>query len=131
MMQMEPPKMKIADLISYHEMAIAAANKNIQASNDFRTHARNKTGIQVLEETLKVLRAAKDIDVLIKDPETGLVPCGGKGKAILLTDRTRDAVKYAVACEECFIGLPFAFDDPEAAKRAWNRARGYREDEEE
>ena len=126
MMQMEPPKMKIADLISYHEMAIAAANKNIQASNDFRTHARNKTGIQVLEETLKVLRAVKDIDVLIKDPETGLVPCGCKGKAIILCD-----LEYAVACEECFIGLPFAFDDPEAAKRAWNRARGYREDGEE
>ena len=42
MMQMEPPKMQIAELISYHEMAIAAANKNIQASNETKIRQNAK-----------------------------------------------------------------------------------------
>lgn len=118
-------------LIEAYEIALIDLKKGLDRNQDFRSQARMRSKIQFIEATLEGLQSAQDIDVLIKDPDTGLVPCGCKGKAILLTDRTCDAVKYAVACEECFIGLPFAFDDPEAAKRAWNRARGYREDGEE
>ena len=118
-------------LIEAYEIALIDLKKGLDRNQDFRSQARMRSKIQFIEATLEGLQSAQGNDVLIKAPETGLVPCGCKGKAILLTDRTCDAVKYAVACEECFIGLPFAFDDPEAAKRAWNRARGYREDGEE
>ena len=113
-------------LIEAYEIALIDLKKGLDRNQDFRSQARMRSKIQFIEATLEGLQSAQGNDVLIKDPETGLVPCGCKGKAIILCD-----LEYAVACEECFIGLPFAFDDPEAAKRAWNRARGYREDGEE
>ena len=54
------------------------------------------------------------------DPITGLVPCGCGGKAIMLCD-----LEYAVACEKCLIGLPYAFDTEELARQAWNTAMCY------
>lgn len=56
------------------------------------------------------------------DPETGLMPCGCGGKAIMLCD-----LEYAVACEKCLISLPYAFDTKELARQAWNAAMGYTE----
>ena len=65
---------------------------------------------------------AEDNNVPTKqpDPITGMVPCGCGGKAIMLCD-----LEYAVACEKCLIGLPYAFDTEELARQAWNTSRGY------
>ena len=51
--------------------------------------------------------------------------CGCGGKAIL-TDYTVEgaAKQYSVACETCFIGLPYGFDTPDDAWAAWRRAMG-------
>ena len=51
--------------------------------------------------------------------------CGCGGKAIL-TDYTVEgaAKQYSVACETCFMGLPYGFDTPGDAWAAWRRAMG-------
>ena len=51
--------------------------------------------------------------------------CGCGGKAIL-TDYTVEgaAKQYSVACETCFMGLPYGFDTPDDAWAAWRRAMG-------
>ena len=51
--------------------------------------------------------------------------CGCGGKAIL-TDYTVEgaAKQYSVACETCFMGLPYGFDTPDDAWAAWRIAMG-------
>ena len=51
--------------------------------------------------------------------------CGCGGKAILTDYTVEGAIKqYSVACETCFIGLPYGFDTPDDAWAAWRRAMG-------
>ena len=78
-----------------------------------------------LAEVKKMVRneptVAKDNNVLCKQPDR----CGCGGKAIL-TDYTVEgaAKQYSVACETCFMGLPYGFDTPDDAWAAWRRAMG-------
>ena len=53
-------------------------------------------------------------------PSPGSRRAGAGGKAIMLCD-----LEYAVACEKCLIGLPYAFDTEELARQAWNTSHGY------
>ena len=63
----------------------------------------------------------KDNNVLCKQPDR----CGCGGKAILTDYTVEGALKqYSVACETCFIGLPYGFDTPYDAWAAWHRAMG-------
>ena len=51
--------------------------------------------------------------------------CGCGGRAILIDYTVEGAAKqYSVACETCFIGLPYGFDTPDDAWVAWRRAMG-------
>ena len=71
------------------------------------------------------------IDAINQFAEDNNVPCkpsdrcGCGGKAILIDYTVEGALKqYSVACETCFIGLPYGFDTPDDAWAAWRRAMG-------
>ena len=71
------------------------------------------------------------IDAINQFAEDNNVPCkpsdrcGCGGKAILTDYMVEGALKqYSVACETCFIGLPYGFDTPDDAWAAWRRAMG-------
>ena len=64
---------------------------------------------------------AEDNNVPVKQPDR----CGCGGRAILTDYTVEGALKqYSVACETCFIGLPYGFDTPDDAWAAWHRAMG-------
>ncbi len=78
-----------------------------------------------LAEVKKMVRneptVAKDNNVLCKPSDI----CGCGGKAILTDYTVEGSLKqYSVACETCFIGLPYGFDTPDDAWAAWRRAMG-------
>ena len=75
---------------------------------------------EAISAAIELLAEDNNVPVKQPDPITGLAPCGCGGKAIMLCD-----LEYAVACEKCLIGLPYAFDTKELARQAWNTSRGY------
>ena len=108
-------KSKDVAAISNQEMTREEALSVINAVEE-ELSARGDTEMEYkLDRALCVLGVYEQ-----PDPITGLVPCGCGGKAIMLCD-----LEYAVACEKCLIGLPYAFDTEELARQAWNTSRGY------
>ncbi len=85
----------------------------------WRTEARKQFADVANEYANKLL--AEDNNVPCKPSDR----CGCGGKAILTDYTVEGALKqYSVACETCFIGLPYGFDTPDDAWAAWRRAMG-------
>lgn len=70
---------------------------------------------------------APTISTLVRDTETGLLPCGCGGKAISKSEYMTDFVTiWWVECEYCEITTS-QFNQSDEAIKWWNKAMGWKE----
>ena len=62
----------------------------------------------------------------IPNPETGLVPCGCGGEAVLRNVNIVETGNHCVSCGQCGVRTEWLSKDK--AIKVWNAARGYREE---
>ena len=74
------------------------------------------------------LSALRDVLQRQPDPETGLVPCGCGGKAMVWPSDLRQAMvtAYQVGCIECAMTTVWVRGKQENAVKVWNTAMGHR-----